>query len=360
MPRCARALNRCAPSSRAANPTGARRATRCAPPRSRSPTPAARCRRAGGGGARRARRHQPDLGARRSRAGARAGNAAGRARAPAGRARGRRHSGGAPDFVRLALSGEDLADAARRLHYLSLRVARGGARMIDAHRGGLAELAAPEAGLRGRRRANWPRSKREAAATANQLLQGAARAAARCSSASRARSATRRRQMQVLAGRRSAPRAPGGGNRQAAAQARPGAGYRQRRRQGGRSAGSLRPALSQRLFTTQGHGCACRCAGNLSGRFGTQRSAGTASAKGVFIRAARGRAGAGGGAGRVVYSDWMRGFGNLLIVDHGEAFLSIYGNNESLLKQTGDAVTLGEARRHRRTERGQRGNGSIL
>jgi septal ring factor EnvC (AmiA/AmiB activator) len=46
--------------------------------------------------------------------------------------------------------------------------------------------------------------------------------------------------------------------------------------------------------------------------------------------------------GRVVYADWMRGFGNLLIVDHGDAFLSIYGNNESLLKQTGDAVSLGE------------------
>jgi septal ring factor EnvC (AmiA/AmiB activator) len=38
----------------------------------------------------------------------------------------------------------------------------------------------------------------------------------------------------------------------------------------------------------------------------------------------------------------MRGFGNLLIVDHGDAYLSIYGNNESLLKQTGDPVALGE------------------
>ena len=36
-------------------------------------------------------------------------------------------------------------------------------------------------------------------------------------------------------------------------------------------------------------------------------------------------------AGRVVYADWMRGFGNLLIVDHGENFLTIYGNNEALL-----------------------------
>jgi len=44
-----------------------------------------------------------------------------------------------------------------------------------------------------------------------------------------------------------------------------------------------------------------------------------------------------------VYSDWMRGFGNLLIVDHGEAYLSIYANNEALLKQVGDAVSTGEA-----------------
>jgi septal ring factor EnvC (AmiA/AmiB activator) len=48
-------------------------------------------------------------------------------------------------------------------------------------------------------------------------------------------------------------------------------------------------------------------------------------------------------AGRVVYADWMRGFGNLLIVDHGEAYLSIYGNNESLLKQPGEAVAAGES-----------------
>jgi septal ring factor EnvC (AmiA/AmiB activator) len=62
----------------------------------------------------------------------------------------------------------------------------------------------------------------------------------------------------------------------------------------------------------------------------------------VFIRAPEGEPVRAVGAGRVVYSDWMRGFGNLLIVDHGEAFLSIYGNNESLLKQSGDMVTLGE------------------
>jgi murein hydrolase activator len=39
----------------------------------------------------------------------------------------------------------------------------------------------------------------------------------------------------------------------------------------------------------------------------------------------------------------MRGFGNLLIVDHGEAYLSIYANNESLLKQVGEPVSAGDA-----------------
>jgi len=46
--------------------------------------------------------------------------------------------------------------------------------------------------------------------------------------------------------------------------------------------------------------------------------------------------------GRVVFAEWMRGFGNILIVDHGDAYLSIYGNNDSLLKQVGQAVKGGE------------------
>ena len=44
----------------------------------------------------------------------------------------------------------------------------------------------------------------------------------------------------------------------------------------------------------------------------------------------------------MVYADWMRGFGNLLIVDHGENYLSVYANNESLMKTVGDPVTTGD------------------
>jgi len=41
-------------------------------------------------------------------------------------------------------------------------------------------------------------------------------------------------------------------------------------------------------------------------------------------------------------AEWLRGFGNLIIVDHGSQYMSIYGNNQSLLKRPGDAVKAGE------------------
>jgi septal ring factor EnvC (AmiA/AmiB activator) len=83
-------------------------------------------------------------------------------------------------------------------------------------------------------------------------------------------------------------------------------------------------------------------AGELTGRFGAPRGAAGTEAKGVFIRAPEGQPVRAIAHGQVVFADWMRGFGNLLIVDHGEAYLSIYANNESLLKQVGDAVAVGE------------------
>ena len=46
--------------------------------------------------------------------------------------------------------------------------------------------------------------------------------------------------------------------------------------------------------------------------------------------------------GRVVFADWMRGFGLLVIVDHGGGYMSLYGHNESLYKEVGDTVRKGE------------------
>ncbi len=81
--------------------------------------------------------------------------------------------------------------------------------------------------------------------------------------------------------------------------------------------------------------------GNVSGRFGTPRDGG-GTWKGLFIKANLGNDVKAVAGGRVVFSEWMRGFGNLLIVDHGDSYLSIYGNNDSLLKQVGQAVKGGE------------------
>ena len=73
----------------------------------------------------------------------------------------------------------------------------------------------------------------------------------------------------------------------------------------------------------------------------SKRSGGDGGKRRVHPRAG-GTAGRAVAGGQVVYADWMRGFGNLLIVDHGESYLSIYANNESLLKELGDAVAPGE------------------
>lgn len=47
--------------------------------------------------------------------------------------------------------------------------------------------------------------------------------------------------------------------------------------------------------------------------------------------------------GRIVYADWLRGFGLLVIIDHGEGFMSLYGYNQALYKQVGDWVETGES-----------------
>ncbi len=47
--------------------------------------------------------------------------------------------------------------------------------------------------------------------------------------------------------------------------------------------------------------------------------------------------------GRIAYSDWLRGYGLLMIIDHGDSFMSLYANNESLLREVGDWVEPGTA-----------------
>lgn len=82
--------------------------------------------------------------------------------------------------------------------------------------------------------------------------------------------------------------------------------------------------------------------GELANGFGTPRQDGGTTWKGVFIRADGGAEVKAIAPGRIVFADWLRGFGNLAIVDHGDGYLSVYGNNESLYKAVGDPVKAGE------------------
>ncbi len=83
--------------------------------------------------------------------------------------------------------------------------------------------------------------------------------------------------------------------------------------------------------------------GELANRFGSPREDTGLSWKGLFISAPTGREVRSIALGRVVYADWLRGFGNLMIVDHGDGYMSLYGNNEALLKQVGEEIRAGDA-----------------
>ena len=81
--------------------------------------------------------------------------------------------------------------------------------------------------------------------------------------------------------------------------------------------------------------------GRLSARFGSPK-AGNLRWEGVLISAREGEAVRAIHHGRVAFADWLRGFGLLMIIDHGEGYMTLYGHNESLFKDTGEWVEPGE------------------
>lgn len=82
-------------------------------------------------------------------------------------------------------------------------------------------------------------------------------------------------------------------------------------------------------------------AGKVAAKFGAKRGDGPVW-RGMFIKAPEGTEVHAIAAGRVVFASWMRGWGNVIIVNHGGEYLSIYGFNQALLKHAGDAVKPGE------------------
>lgn len=83
-------------------------------------------------------------------------------------------------------------------------------------------------------------------------------------------------------------------------------------------------------------------AGRLIRNYGQPRGNGRLKWNGVMIAAPAGREVRAVYHGRVAYSDWLPGLGLLVVVDHGEGYMSLYGHNESLLKSTGDWVAPGD------------------
>ncbi|ADE12846.1 murein hydrolase activator EnvC family protein [Sideroxydans lithotrophicus] len=82
--------------------------------------------------------------------------------------------------------------------------------------------------------------------------------------------------------------------------------------------------------------------GKLRNKFGARRPESSMTWTGWFLRATPNQPVKAVAAGRVVYADWLRGFGNLLIIDHGQGYMSLYGNNETLYKQVGDSLHGGD------------------
>jgi septal ring factor EnvC (AmiA/AmiB activator) len=229
----------------------------------------------------------------------------------------------APDFLRAALSGDDPADAGRRLHYMGY-VSRAAASLLASYRADLEalerlakEAQAKREGLRSveqQARADRARIVREREAR-RRVLQRTAGEIRRS-----------RRQIDVLKADESrlARLVEGLGRVLARVEAVPD-----------------RTSVTQAFSKLRGS-LRLPVRGELTGRFGAPRGASGVEAKGVFIRAPEGEPVRAVARGQVVYADWMRGFGNLLILDHGESYLSIYANNEAILKRVGDAVAAGD------------------
>jgi septal ring factor EnvC (AmiA/AmiB activator) len=216
-----------------------------------------------------------------------------------------RYSGGAPDALRVALSGDDPAALGRRLQYAA-ELSRAGAALITAYREGLRRLAAlvEEAQAKRARLGELEASRRGDRARLLKEKQERRRVLAGLGTELR----RGRKEMKLLK-----------------------ADETRLARLVTELARVLPAVPADERFSRLRGKLRLPVRGEPRGRFG-----------GLFIRAPEGQPVRAVARGRVVYADWMRGFGNLLIVDHGENYLSIYANNEALLKQVGEVVEGGE------------------
>ncbi len=252
--------------------------------------------------------------------------------------------GQSPDALRLLLSGENPNDITRDLHYLSyVSRAQGGA--IRGMRESVAKLKslADEAAVKAAELAAI------GAAQLNQRQRLESEKRKRAEVVTRLSRDIRRQRQEIGALQRNETRLTTLIEQLARVIARPAPTPRDKAAPPGvRSERKLRnerlpePTTITQAFSQLRGRLALPVRGELAGRFGSPRSDGGLTWKGLFLAAKPGESVKAVAAGRVVYADWLRGFGNLMIVDHGEGYMSLYGYNETLLKQVGDEIHGGD------------------
>jgi len=102
------------------------------------------------------------------------------------------------------------------------------------------------------------------------------------------------------------------------------------------------PITSEAPFTSHKGRLTWPVAGTLTHDFGQPRASGQLKWNGVVLAAPRGREVRSVYHGRVEFADWLAGLGLLVIVNHGEGYMTLYGYNETILKNTGDWVAPGD------------------
>ena len=260
-----------------------------------------------------------------------------------------RYEQGVPDMVPLLLSGEDPDDIARQMEYLEI-LARSQAQTMHALRNNLQALAQVTT-------VREQKLKQLAAVQAQQVaqrkrLQAETEARAKVVASLSSKMKKQKRSLESL--RKDEKRLTRLVEDIARMLARRDQDRRARRQKKGAdksvAEGSAPPPAvamidkvpepgydSEGFARMKGH-LRLPVAGELINRFGSPRSDTGLSWRGLFIRAPEGREVKAVASGRVVFSDWLRGFGNLLIIDHGGSYMSLYGGAQSLFAQVGETV----------------------
>jgi len=240
---------------------------------------------------------------------------------------------GAPDRLRILLEGRDAAQVARHLEYLAY-IQRARAGLISDLRRGAETLAGLQREAAERREALAANQAEQAGVTRQLENERATRAVA-----------LKRIAGEVAKGKREIDRLKKDEARLtrlveelARALAAKPAGPPAK----GKKIDQVADAsLSAKSFVTLKGRLKLPVRGELMSRFGAAREE-SATWKGLFIRAETGEPVRAVADGRVVYADWLRGFGNLLILDHGQRYMSLYAYNDGLLRQVGDTVRSGD------------------